>query len=241
MPRRLPLSLAFTIPKVEGQRNEDSYRTSSRGVYALSDGASISFDSALWAQILVRRFARDPTFTPTPTWVMAAIAEFSRQHDRDNLPWMKQASFDRGTFASLLGVQVIDQGRSVQVLAIGDSLAVLGDGDRIIATFPYSTPSEFEQSPQLLCTNPAENSFLYEKNYRYELTKSWTFDGLGQPTLLCMTDALGHWLLSRSDEGQSPIAMLRSITSLKSFKQFVQTERASSRMKCDDTTPIVFP
>jgi hypothetical protein len=118
---------------------------------------------------------------------MAAIAQFSRLHDRDNLPWMKQASFDRGTFASLLGVQVFDQGKSVQVLAIGDSLAVLGDGDRIIETFPYSKPSEFEQSPRLLCTNPAENSFLCEKNY----TKSWTFDGLGQPTLLCMTDALG--------------------------------------------------
>jgi hypothetical protein len=225
----------FTIPKVEGQRNEDSYRTSSRGVYALSDGASISFDSASWARILVRRFARDPTFTST--WVMAAIAQFSRLHDRDNLPWMKQASFDRGTFASLLGVQVFDQGKSVQVLAIGDSLAVLGDGDRIIETFPYSKPSEFEQSPRLLCTNPAENSFLCEKNY----TKSWTFDGLGQPTLLCMTDALGHWLLSRRDEGQSPIAMLRSITSSKSFKQFVHTERASSRMKRDDTTLIVFP
>lgn len=238
MPQRLPLPPAFSIPKVEGQPNEDSYQLSSKGVYALSDGASISFDSASWARILVRRFARDPIFSPD--WVTAATAEFSQLHDRDNLPWMKQASFDRGTFASLLGVRVLDQGKCVQVFAIGDSLAVLCDGERIIATFPYTTPSQFEQSPQLLSTNPAENGFLNDESYRYTLTQSWSFDGLQHPALLCMTDALGHWLLSDCNEDHSPIAILRSIKSAKSFKRFVQAERASGRLKRDDTTLIAF-
>lgn len=239
MSQRLPLPPAFTIPKIQGQANEDSYQLSSKGVYALSDGASISFDSASWARILVRRFARNPIFTPT--WVTEATAEFSQLHDRDNLPWMKQASFDRGTFASLLGVQVFGQGKRVEVFAIGDSLAVLCDGDRIITTFPYSTASQFEQSPQLLCTNPAENNFLHEASYRDKLTQSWTFDGLEQPALLCMSDALGQWLLSDGNEDHSPIATLRSITSQKSFRRLVQAERASGRMKRDDTTLIAFP
>ena len=40
---RLPL--AFSVPKVlEDQRNEDSFHRSRKGVYALSDGASVSFD-----------------------------------------------------------------------------------------------------------------------------------------------------------------------------------------------------
>jgi hypothetical protein len=129
----------------------------------------------------------------------------------------------------------------VQIFAIGDSLAVLCDGDRIITTFPYSTPSQFERSPQLLCTNPVENSFLNEESYRCTLTQSWRFDGLKLPALLCMTDALGYWLLSDCNEDQSPIAILRSIKSSKSFKQFVQAERASGRMKRDDTTLIAFP
>jgi len=50
---RLPL--AFSVPKREDQHNEDSFHRSAKGVYALSDGASVSFDSASWARILVRR------------------------------------------------------------------------------------------------------------------------------------------------------------------------------------------
>ena len=97
---RLPL--AFSVPKREDQHNEDSFYRSSKGVYALSDGASVSFDSASWARILVRRYTRNPEFTRE--WLSAAIAEFRELYDRDSLPWMQQASFDRGSFASLLGI-----------------------------------------------------------------------------------------------------------------------------------------
>jgi len=151
--QRLPFPPAFTVPKVEGQINEDSFRRSSKGVFALSDGASISFDSASWAAILVRRFVQEPKFTTA--WLTAAIAEFSQRHDRDSLPWMKQASFDRGSFASLLGVQFHLGDNYFQVFAIGDTLAVLCDGNRIVETFPYSAPSQFDQSPQLLFTYTA--------------------------------------------------------------------------------------
>jgi hypothetical protein len=71
---RLPL--AFSVPKGEDQRNEDSFHRSAKGVYALSDGASVSFDSASWARILVKRYARKPEFTRE--WLAAAIAEFGK-------------------------------------------------------------------------------------------------------------------------------------------------------------------
>src|SRR5437870_8509339 len=149
------LPLAFSVPKGEDQRNEDSFRRSAKGVYALSDGASVSFDSASWAGILVRRYTQNPEFSRE--WLSAAIAEFRELYDRDSLPWMQQASFDKGSFASLLGVRIVDGGQLIQVLAIGDSLAVLCDGDCIKASFPLSAASQFNQSPQLLCTNPAQN------------------------------------------------------------------------------------
>src|SRR5215470_15490629 len=162
------LPLAFSVPKVFGEgRNEDSFSRSRKGVYALSDGASVSFDSASWARILVRRYTRNPEFTRE--WLAAAIAEFRKLYDRDSLPWMQQASFDRGSFASLLGVRVIDQGRLIQVFSIGDSLAVLCDGDCIQATYPLSTASEFSRSPQLLCTNPVQNAFLDKLDIEYDL------------------------------------------------------------------------
>ena len=183
---------AFTVPKVEGQRNEDRYQRSSKGVFALSDGASISFDSAAWARI----------------------------------------------FSTMLGVRILDENRLIQVLAIGDSLAVLCDGDRIKCTFPYSTALQFEQSPQLLCTNLAENAFLNNADRSDELYADWTFGGLEQPALLCMTDALGQWLLSWKEPDQSAIAILRNIRTQGEFARFVRTERKAGRLRRDDTTLI---
>ena len=207
--------MAFSVPKREDQHNEDSFHRSAKGVYALSDGASVSFDSASWARILVRRYTRNPEFTRE--WLSAAIAEFRKLYDRDSLPWMQQASFDKGSFASLLGVRMADGGRAIQVLSVGDSLAVLCDGDRIKATFPISTAAEFTRSPQLICTNPTHNAFLDKMDFAYDLVADWTFRGLEQPALLCMTDALGHWLLvaarSRfvSDQRAAPVKNARRI------------------------------
>jgi hypothetical protein len=159
-------------------------------------------------------------------------------YDRETLPWMQQASYDRGSFASLLGVRVVDEGRLIQIFAIGDSLAVLCDGDSIKATFPFSAASSFTRSPQLLCTNPVENAFLDEVDVGYDLVADWTFTGLKQPALLCMTDALGHWLLSQRDRNSSPISALRKLQTPRAFGRFVHEERAAGRMKRDDTTLI---
>jgi hypothetical protein len=236
VPSNSHLPLAFSIPKGGEPRNEDSFYRSAKGVYALSDGASVSFDSASWARILVRRYTKNPEFTRE--WLSAAIAEFRKLYDRNSLPWMQQASFDRGSFATLLGVRVFDGGQLIQVLSIGDSLAVLCDGDCIKASFPFSDASEFTRSPQLLCTNPAQNVFLEKVDFDFDLVADWSFRGLKQPALLCMTDALGQWLLSQRDRGRSPINVLRQMTTPKAFARFVQDERAAGRMKRDDTTLI---
>jgi hypothetical protein len=230
--------LAFSIPKIAGQRNEDSYQHSKADTFALSDGASISFDSASWSQILVRRYARNPVFSIE--WLAAAIGDFSKRYDREGLPWMKQASFDRGSFASLLGVQFIDRRKFVKVLAIGDSLAVLCDGDEIIDTYPYSTAEQFSQSPQLLSTNSDENAFLAALDISYDIYAHWPFSGLTRPSLLCMTDALGQWLLSTRADEISPISILRGITTNREFSDLVEQERGAGRLKRDDTTLLAF-
>jgi hypothetical protein len=229
------LPLRFTVPKSQGQRNEDKFQHNSRkGICALSDGASVSFDSEHWSEILVRRFAQEPTFSAE--WLANAIAQFTKKYDRDSLPWMKQAAFDRGSFASLLGVCLSDDGNAVEVLAIGDSLAVLCDGDKIKDTFPYREASQFDQRPQLLCTNPRENQFIFEEDFLSGCFIRWSFRGLEQPLLLCMTDALGQWLLSWNDSSHSPISILRKLETPKQFERFVHAERAAARMKKDDTT-----
>src|SRR5262249_6792989 len=123
----------------------------------------------------------------------------------------------------------------IQVLAIGDSLAVLCDGDEIKSTFPYSVASEFDQQPQLLCTNPSENRFIGDPDFDDSRFVDWSFRSLERPALLCMTDALGRWLLS-SDDRHAAISTIRSLKTKKQFMRLVTSERAAARMKRDDTT-----
>lgn len=225
----------FSISKADGVPNEDSVRHSDRmGVYAVSDGASISYDSLSWSSILATRYVKEPVITKE--WLQACAADFNRLHDRDTLPWMKQAAFDRGSFASLLGVRH-DIGRNVlQIDAVGDSLAVLCNGTQVVSTFPYGLAEQFNQSPLLLSSNPFANPFLTDKGLGEELSLSWDLSGLTNPILLCMTDALGHWLLSRASEMQSAVTTLLDIRKKRQFSRFVIEERKAHRLRRDDTT-----
>jgi hypothetical protein len=228
---------AFSVAKHSGDTNEDAWQNSHKGVGAVSDGASISFDSRAWSRILVRRYAQHPQFDAA--WVAAAIAAFAGLHDRDSLPWMQQAAFDRGSFASLLGIADRGGGR-IGILAVGDSLAVLCDGDRLMESFPYDTPEQFDADPQLLSTNPAENKFLGEPDRVADLGREWDLGPLENPALLCVTDALGRWILSEHGREPSPIALLRAVGSRRQFARLVETERAAGHMRRDDTTMLAY-
>jgi hypothetical protein len=229
--------LVFTVRKVQGQTNEDSCAWSHEGIIALSDGASISFDSAAWSKILVRHYCRCPNFSDS--WLKEAIVEFGKLYDREALPWMKQAAFDRGSFASLIGIQRHDKGK-IQIFAVGDSLAVLCDGDEIKATFPYQNALEFDQSPQLISTRPTENTFLRDWDRSDKFCCDWNSAALKSPSLLCVTDALGRWMLSLFEKGESPVTILRRIKTKKAFEKFVSLERASGNLKTDDTSLVAF-
>jgi len=55
-----------------------------------------------------------------------------------------------------------------------------------------------------------------------------------------MTDALGEWYFSHSDEsGASALEVLSSFRSHDAFEQFVEEERAGGRLHRDDTTLVI--
>jgi hypothetical protein len=236
-PQPFSRARGFTVAKRPGEINEDCWQNSHKGTGAVSDGASVSFDSASWSRILARRYAQHPQFDAD--WVAQAIADYAKLHDRDALAWMQQAAFDRGSFASLLGVTDRGDGR-IGVLAVGDSLAVLCDGDHVVASFPYEAPEQFDARPQLLSTEPAENAFLAEPDAVSGLSIEWDLGPLDEPALLCVTDALGCWILAQRDADSSPIARLRAIAKPRTFARFVGEERAAGRMRRDDTTLLAY-
>jgi hypothetical protein len=227
---------AFSLPKRNGEPNEDKWRESSDGtICAMSDGASVSFDPGSWAEILVSRFIDDSSVSRD--WLAAAVAEYRSSYNRETMVWMQQAAFDRGSFATLLGVVWSTDCRNIRVIAIGDSLLAFVDGRDLVQTIPYIEPSDFDQSPRLLSTNPVENLALDDE----ALAEAWhdlNITSHQAPALLLMTDAIGRWLLDQPDARR--VSVLLDMSDDAAFEQFVERERVEGRLRKDDSTLVIF-
>lgn len=211
----------------EPRLNEDATACSNaKRVYAVSDGASESFASRNWARILVTRFTQRPVIDKK--WLMHAIGAYHAVFDRATMSWSAQAAFDRGSFATLLGLQL--GSNQVSILGIGDSLAVLDDGSEIRATFPYTKPEQFRANPLLLSTIYERNEEVFEADFMTH----WRLSASSK--LFCMTDAIGAWLLSNRTER---MALLRTLETRAEFISLVEDARTDGTMRRDDTTLLV--
>jgi hypothetical protein len=229
-----------SVPKhaSEPQRNEDCWdRSVPRGLVAMSDGAGDSYGSARWAKRLVGNFLSNPVLDER--WLVEAIREYSREFDFDALPWNHQAAFERGSFATLLGVRIPASPSQIVLTAVGDSVALLLDGDRVRRSFPYAKPQEFDQRPFLVSTRPAHNGELLSEHGFRSRTTTWSLEGLQRPTLVCATDALGRWLLEPRNGDRRQFRDLIQTSTQEAFVDFVERERANGRLVRDDTTMIV--
>jgi hypothetical protein len=224
----------WTVGKqiAESHLNDDStYWDDLKGVCAISDGASESFASRLWADRLVLHYVQRPHIDKE--WLAQSIASYNEFFDRTAMRWSAQAAFDRGSFATLLGLRFDPSDPcNVTVLGIGDSLAVLDDGADIHDTFPYSRPEQFRANPRLLSTIRDRNTDILAG----EVERRWRLDGINSPKLYCMTDAIGAWLLSARAER---MARLRALQRPAEFFTLVEEARADGAMRRDDTTLLV--
>lgn len=228
------------VPKVfdSEEFNEDAYALSlDSGRIAVSDGATNSYDSRTWAELIVNQFVSDPAVTND--WINLLLEKYNLQHDYISMSWSQQAAFEKGSFASLIGVENYPHHQTVDVLAVGDSLAVLLDQTKFIDSFPYVLSEEFNQRPELLSTLDAHNSFLNSHCFYSKHHKTWSISDYSRPLLLCMTDALGQWALSNKENGTPVWEKLCGIRSRDQLQELVTQERASKNMKLDDVTFIL--
>ncbi|MBX5084254.1 hypothetical protein HJB56_16030 [Rhizobium lentis] len=223
----------WTVAKQQSEPklNEDASAVSrQRRTYVLSDGASESFSSRRWAKVLVAKYLRKPSIDLD--WLRQAIASYERAFDREQMSWSAQASYDRGSFATLLALVFDDDHQGVNIVGIGDTLVVLDDGEELCASFPYTEADQFKANPLLLSTISDRNSRLLEDLP----TAYWRLDRNPKARVYCMTDAVGAWLLANSEER---LPILRSLGSRDEFVDMVETARAMGDMRRDDSTLLV--
>lgn len=97
------LDLQATVAKRADEPNEDVYASLPfRHRYALSDGATESFAPRRWAQAVVQGFLDRQAVDRD--WIRRASARYAQVFDRDTMSWSAQAAFDRGSFATLIGL-----------------------------------------------------------------------------------------------------------------------------------------
>lgn len=203
---------------------------------AISDGASESFDSKTWAHLLVANYTNSPGLAPN--WLPEVISQYNAHFNGSSLSWSQQAAFERGSFATLLGIEESSAHSSIDILSVGDSLAVLLAGTTMIKSFPYQNSQQFQQRPRLFCTTASKNNFLYDSKFFSQHQRTWSLKDLFKPTLLCMTDALGEWAFRMAQDNSPQWETLLSINSLPQLEELVLNERAKKLMRIDDVTLV---
>lgn len=234
---RLRVDFVVTVPKDIERRalNEDAWAVDESVTrVAVSDGASESFDSRAWATLLVNTYITNPAFSAE--WLASVLKAYLTTVDYESLSWSKQAAFDRGSFATLLALEVAPNS-DVEVLALGDSVAFHLRGDELLASFPYTIPEEFDARPQLLATIAAGNAFIAEPGF-FGRNTSRTWHVQAGDVILLATDAVSQWALSERYPDQTALSYLRTVASLEAFEAEVLELRRQGRIRVDDSTLV---
>lgn len=214
--------------------NEDSFHIAlDAGKIAMADGASESFDAKNWAKLLVEQVIHTGI---SDDLLCACSQEYEALHDPNTLSWSKAAAYERGSFSTLLAVEENPNQKSIDVTAIGDSLAVWSDGRHILDSAPYSYSIQFDEKPILLSTRLEINPSLDGEAVR---RVTWNYES--EPRyLLCMTDALGAWFLSKVEAGDTTaFQQLCNLPDGETFLQLIESERNAGHMRRDDATLVV--
>ena len=216
--------------------NEDAWLANDAGQrWALSDGASESYDSRAWALALVARYVEDPAVDAA--WVERATQAYTSSVDVSLLSWAKQAAYERGSFGTLLGVELAPNGADLEVLVIGDSLAVHVRNGQVLGSYPFQDPASFANRPQLLSTLPAANAFVREPDFvTRNSSRTWAVEP-GDHIYL-MTDAVGQWLLEELSGEPGSLGTVEQLKDPGQFDTLVLSLRAGRRLKLDDSTLV---
>ncbi|OUV02502.1 MAG: hypothetical protein CBC42_06905 [Betaproteobacteria bacterium TMED82] len=236
----------LTVPKeVEfPNSNEDSFFFHTDGLAcALSDGASESYDSKNWSWILCETFTKNARRVNRGTFyklkeiknlIKIARTEFEKFYSVKTLSWSQEASFKRGSYATLIGV--IDHGTTIEILAIGDTVVIWRDQNSLLNSFFIDINYDFKKKPLLLCNQMKEDTLFFEK-----LNQQWSYVKIKKNKILngeifLLTDAIAQRVLNLSNNGYTTLAINILKKSNIEFYNWVIKERSEGFLKKDDTT-----
>jgi hypothetical protein len=248
--KRLKTLFAGTVPKhsVYPNSNEDRFQVcDERQRYVLCDGAGESYNSMLWAEVLVESWLNAPPRRNLNRWLRDAIARYSARSDVEHLSWSQEAAFTRGSYSTLLAVEPLDD-QSIGITAVGDSLALVVFAGAIGLSFPYSRAEQFHARPHLLSTVLSKNMTPFFREAALEMKKGsqsgschtrLPFFGREDSFIICVTDAVGEWVLKEENDQSGRLQRLLNIRAANQLAELIDEARTRGEMRRDDSTVII--
>lgn len=246
----------LSLPKAGNrpEENEDASKVvyshtgmsihSRRATVAVSDGASESAFAREWANDLATVFVQCPpdlcelTEHSLNRWLASVQEEWRAGIPWDRLPWHGEAKARAGAFATLLGLTigvVPDSSRQLiwQAVAIGDSCLFVVRDDHLKVSFPIKNAAQFDNTPSLVCSNPANDAGMWEA---VQLRSGECEPG---DRIILASDALACWFLSTSAAGGKPWETLLSLGGQSRWNEWVEEHRRAGLLRNDDTTLVI--
>lgn len=182
---------------------------------AVSDGATETSFSGLWAKLLCQAYV-EQNFD-----LIALQDKWLKSVSGKDLPWYAEEKLESGAFATIVGLDIREdkKGLSWSARALGDScLFHIRDG-KILQALPLKNWQDFDYTPILISTRQASNKGVLEKQ-DHEIGSCKMGD-----TFYLMTDAISKWLLRRTSDMGDAISLLEAIETCEQFEQLVNEQR----------------
>ncbi|MCL1933859.1 MAG: hypothetical protein FWF53_08650 [Candidatus Azobacteroides sp.] len=237
--------MKISLPKLgnANDENEDSFSvpipSKRKSVhFAISDGATESSFSKEWAALLVSEYNKNPfDKSHLPESLSKLSQKWYLMVNRKELPWYAQQKAETGAFATFLGLTIDKEKHYFDVIAIGDCCLFLIRDEKLLFSFPVSSFKDFNNTPNLLASNPKYQSNIYDRVAQHN--EKLLLDDI----LLLASDALAAWIFKQTENEKKPWLILNDILKKKQkeyvFEKWLNDKRIKNEIKNDDITLLI--
>ena len=211
---------------------------------AMSDGATTSSFSRLWANLLVKESSSSnhlkQDFSQT---INSARNVWMNELSTKDLPWPAEIKVRQGSYATLLWLNIWQKkglffspngtgDRGWAANAVGDTCVFHIVKGRFLESFPLSKTSEFSNTPDLISTNLA---YQRTRNTNHSISGTWQ---KGDHFLIA-SDALAAWIMMKLESNSLGWPTIsENLTSVVRYQSWIRSLRRQSLIKNDDTSLI---
>lgn len=212
-----------------------------KNCFAIADGATQSFYSSIWAELLVNHFCANPEIDPNnwkewlkpiqEQWLQKIRSQIQKAKTDNNPVWIDNHNrlnrFDSAT-STFIGLQFIDN--QAELTIVGDSCLFIFQGDKLCETYLFEKSTEFTNRPKYFASYSKNNDYPpdcldIELGYKKSLENLY---------FIFATDALAKYIFQNIEKQINIFSDLLDISSPQKFEDFVASARQNKKTKMDN-------